>query len=31
MIIDVSTKWNSTFFMLKVALKFKDAFSMYKE
>ena len=31
MIIDVPTPWNSIFFLLKVALTFKDAFPMYKE
>ncbi|XP_020272551.1 zinc finger BED domain-containing protein RICESLEEPER 2-like [Asparagus officinalis] len=31
LILDVPTRWNSTYLMLITALKFKDAFPMYKE
>lgn len=31
LLLDVSTRWNSTFDMLSIALKFKDAFPRYAE
>ncbi|XP_020260626.1 zinc finger BED domain-containing protein RICESLEEPER 2-like [Asparagus officinalis] len=31
LILDVPTRWNSTYLMLTTTLKFKDAFPMYKE